>query len=323
MSSAMRMRVRRGRRPPPSTYRPMSTTPKPLSAPVRLDRYGPEGRSAWMDVDWREHQRWVTVAGAPMNVIELGSGPPVVFVHGLAGSRQNWLEQLVPFSDDHRVVVMDLPGFGASPMPPDEISIPGYGRLLDGLMDALEIDACAVVGNSMGGFIAAELAIRFPHRLEKLVLVSAAGISSEQLMRRPLLTGARMAAAGAAWAGANADWLTRRPRMRRLMSWTVMRHPDRLPAPLVAEQVKGSGKPGFIDAFDSLMSYRIRDRLPEIRVPTLIAWGADDRLVPVRDADEFERLIPNSRKVVFDDTGHMPQLERPEAFNELLRDFIA
>ncbi|HKE81140.1 MAG TPA: alpha/beta fold hydrolase, partial [Solirubrobacteraceae bacterium] len=142
-------------------------------------RYGPAGRSPWMDVDWREHQRWVTVAGRRMNVIELGSGPPIVFIHGLSGSWQNWLEQLPAFAASRRVVAFDLPGFGDSPMPQERISISGYGRLVVELFDALGVDYAAVVGNSMGGFIGAELAIRFPSRVERLVLVSAAGLSIE------------------------------------------------------------------------------------------------------------------------------------------------
>ena len=79
----------------------------------------------------------------------------------------------------------------------------------------------------------------------------------------------------------------------------VAHHPERLPGPLVAEQVRGSGKPGFVPALDALTDYPIRDRLGEIACPTLIVWGAEDKLVPVRDADEFARLIPNARKVVW------------------------
>src|ERR1700733_2749154 len=91
--------------------------------------YGPVGRSPWLDVDWREHQRWVTVDGAPVNTIELGQGPPLVFVHGLSGSWPNWLEQLPVFAEDHRVITLDLPGFGYSPMPAEKITISGYARM--------------------------------------------------------------------------------------------------------------------------------------------------------------------------------------------------
>jgi len=103
----------------------------------------------------------------------------------------------------------------------------------------------------------------------------------------------------------------------------VAYRPDLIPAPLAAEQVRGSGKPGFVPALDALTDYPIRDRLGEIACPTLIVWGAEDRLVPVRDADEFARLIPNARKVVWPETGHVAMLERPAAFNRLLAAFLA
>src|SRR5687768_9383782 len=83
-------------------------------------------RPAWMEIDWSTHQRWVWVQDRPANVIEIGSGPPIVFVHGLSGSWQNWLEQLPEFARDHRCIAVDLPGFGESPMPPEKITIPRY-----------------------------------------------------------------------------------------------------------------------------------------------------------------------------------------------------
>jgi pimeloyl-ACP methyl ester carboxylesterase len=131
-----------------------------------------------LDVDWPAHQRWIEIDGTPANVIELGDGPPLLFVHGLAGRWQNWLENIPHFAGRHRVVAIDLPGFGASAMPREAISIAGYARFLEGVCDVLSIDAAAVVGNSMGGHIASELAIRSPQRVERLMLVAAAGISA-------------------------------------------------------------------------------------------------------------------------------------------------
>jgi pimeloyl-ACP methyl ester carboxylesterase len=298
-----------------------------MRLPAEPGDYGPTGRSPWLDVDWRSHQRWLQVGGRRVNVVELGSGPPLVFVHGLSGSWQNWLEQLPVFARDHRVVAFDLPGFGASEMPDWPISISGDARWLDALYDALGIDAAAVVGNSMGGFIGAELAIAFPARVERLVLVSAAGLTVEHQRDERALAVLRTLdkrlAAYAAWLGTRSDELARRPRARRMIFGLVAHRPDLLPAPLVAEQIRGSGKPGFVPALDALTSYPIRDRLPEIACPTLIVWGTEDRLVPVRDADEFARLIPNARKVVWPQTGHMAMLERPAAFNRLLAAFLA
>jgi pimeloyl-ACP methyl ester carboxylesterase len=294
--------------------------------PVDPGDYGAAGRSAWLDVDWREHQRWVTVAGRPLNVIELGSGPPVVFIHGLSGSWQNWLEQLPVFARDHRVVALDLPGFGASPMPEERISIPGYGRLVVALLDELGIDHAAIVGNSMGGFIGAEMAIAAPSRVERLTLVSAAGLSIADLRNESALAVLRKLdrrlAAYAGWLGTRSSAITSRRRARQMVFRLVAHRPELLSGALVSEQVRGSGKPGFVAALDALTDYPIRDRLGEIGCPVLIVWGARDLLVPVRDADVFERLIPNSRKVVWPDTGHMAMLERPAAFNALLEAFL-
>jgi pimeloyl-ACP methyl ester carboxylesterase len=289
--------------------------------------YGPVGRSRWLDVDWREHQRWEIVDGQPVNTIQLGEGPPLVFVHGLSGSWPNWLEQLPVFAAERRVVTLDLPGFGHSPMPREPVSISGYARMLDRLLGQLGIDAAAVVGNSMGGFIGAELAISFPQRVERLVLISAAGVSTYNDPRtvRAVPTLARLErilATTTAWLAAKSDAVSRRPRLREAAMSVVVRHPSRLPAALTAEQMRGAGKPGFVQALQSIIDYDLRERFPEIACPTLVVWGENDALIGVADADVFVELIPNARKVIFEDTGHMAMLERPAAFNVLLRDFL-
>jgi pimeloyl-ACP methyl ester carboxylesterase len=292
------------------------------------DVYGPVGRSPWLDVDWREHQRWVLVDGQPVNTIELGSGPPLVFVHGLSGCWQNWLEQLPVLASEHRVIAMDLPGFGYSPMPRDSITMDGYVRLLEGLLDELQAGASAVVGNSMGGLLAAKLAIAAPERVERLALVSPGGVSTHQDPRRVhALTAMRLielALAGSVgWVAARPGLVTGRPRLRAATLGVVARHPDRLPAPLAAELVGGAGKPGLMQALEAILGCDLRPRLPEIACKTLIVWGDNDRIIPVRDADIYAEMVPQSRKFIFPDTGHVAQLERPAAFNALLRDFLA
>jgi pimeloyl-ACP methyl ester carboxylesterase len=226
----------------------------------------------------------------------------------------------------HRVVAFDLPGFGASELPAEKVSIAGYGRLVDTLLDALGLGPAVLVGNSMGGFIGAEVAIQFPQRVEELVLVSSAGLTIEYQRDERILGllrfSRRMLMAWGGFIGARSDAVARRPRTRDLLLGLVVAHPDRLPAPLVAEQMRGAGNPGFVDALDALTAYPIRSRLGEIDCPVLIVWGAEDRLVPVRDADEFERLIPDARKVVWPDTGHTAMLERPQAFNRLVEAFV-
>jgi pimeloyl-ACP methyl ester carboxylesterase len=308
-------------------YWAMANTSSP-PRPDELPAYGPAGHSPWLDVDWRKHQHWITVNDQPVNVIDFGEGPPIVFVHGLSGSWPNWLEQLPVFAARHRVITLDLPGFGHSPMPREQISISNYARLLDGLLDILGVDAAAVVGNSMGGFIAAELAISAPRRVERLVLISAAGLSTygqpRALRSLPVFRRLeRTVTAYAAWLASKSDTVASRPRLRNATLGLVTAHPSRLPAPLAAEQLRGAGKPGFVDALEANLNYDYRDRLPEIACPTLIVWGDHDRVITVRDAELYEQLIPNSRKVIFKDTGHMTMLERPAAFNALLADFLA
>ena len=184
-----------------------------------------------------------------------------------------------------------------------------------------------VVGNSMGGFIGAEVAIQFGTRVDKLVLISAAGISIEHQRNEPVLHVLErlddILILGGGWMATRSARLARRPRTRRQIMKLVAHRADELPAALIAEQVMGSGKPGFVPALDALTDYPIRDRLSEIECPVLVVWGEEDRLVPVRDAYTFGELIPNSRVVVWPETGHVAMLERPGAFNALVDDFIA
>jgi pimeloyl-ACP methyl ester carboxylesterase len=301
----------------------------PDAPPPDPGPYGPVGRSAWLDVDWRAHRRWVEMDGRRINVVELGEGDrTIVFVHGLAGSWQNWLENLpVLAALGYRVIAFDLPGFGESELPADKISIPGYGRFVDALLERLGVGPAIIVGNSMGGFIGAEVAIQYPARVDRLVLVSAAGLTVEYQRHDTVLGALRygqwLLTAWGGFIGARSDAIAMRPRTRRLLMGLVVASPEKLPAPLISEQVRGAGTLGFIDALDALTHYPIRARLGEIGCPTLIVWGTKDRLVPVRDAHEFERLIPDARKVVWPDTGHLAMLERPTAFNALLETFAA
>jgi pimeloyl-ACP methyl ester carboxylesterase len=297
------------------------------SATPAGDAYGPQGRSEWLDIDWREHLKWASLRHGTVNYTDLGEGPALVFIHGLSGCWQNWLENIPFFARTHRVIALDLPGFGCSPMPPEQISINGYAAVVDELLDSLGIERAAVVGNSMGGFIGAELGIEFSTRVEKLVLVSAAGLTTADMHNDKVLAALRriefILAGGAAWFGSRSEKLASRPRLRKALMLAVAAHPDRLPGPLAAEQVRGSGKPGFMDALEALGTFPIEDRLERIEMPVLVVWGAKDRLVPLRDADRFvEAIGANARKVVYGDTGHVAMLERPARFNADIAAFL-
>jgi pimeloyl-ACP methyl ester carboxylesterase len=292
-----------------------------------LDDYGKTATPDWRDTDWSRELKTTEIDGIPFNYIDVGSGErePVVLVHGLGGQWQNWLENIPRLAQNRRVVAMDLPGFGLTPEPEDDekITITRYGRWVNELANRLELGEVDLVGNSMGGYIAAEVAIQFPERVSQLVLVSAAGISSAEVIQAPILTLGRMAAALAANSVTRYRHLAARPVTRHLSLALVARHPRLLKADLAYEGFfKGGGKPGFAEALRASLDYDFRDRLPEVKVPTLIVWGEKDSIIPTRDADEFERLIEDSRKVVMKDTGHVPMAERPQAFNDVLVEFL-
>jgi pimeloyl-ACP methyl ester carboxylesterase len=305
------------------------TPPSAPSAPWHARRadedYGKGAEPDWRQVDWPAHLHHEEIGGSRLNYVDIGSGddPPLVLVHGLGGQWQNWLENIPRLAQERRVVAPDLPGFGLSEMPSDRISISGYGQVVDALIEHLEIDRADVVGNSMGGFVASEVAIQFPQRVERLALVSAAGISSASVSRAPTLTVGRIATAVTAYTAARHRAMARRPMTRHLALAFVARHPSKLRSDLAWEGfMKGAGKEGFDDALRACVEYDFRDRLGEIRAPTLIVWGERDSVIPAKDAEEFKRLIPDSRKVVMDDTGHVPMAERPAAFNDLLLEFL-
>jgi pimeloyl-ACP methyl ester carboxylesterase len=311
----------------PRTIVPSRVVPASLRAARRAeDGYGATAQPDWREIDWREHLHSVDVGGTSVNYVDIGSGdagPPVLFVHGLGGAWQNWLENIPRVAQERRVFALDLPGFGRSEMPRDEISISGYGRSVDEFCARVGLDEVVLVGNSMGGFVAAETAIQFPGRVERLVLVAAAGLSITNLMRRPAQTWGRVAAVLGAYGAANSRAAVTRPVVRHLALAFVMRHPTRLRADLCWEQVHAAGTPGFRPALDALLEYDFGDRLGDIACPTLIVWGKEDMLVPARDADEFERLIRGARKILMNDTGHVPMLERPVKFNDCLMEFLA
>jgi pimeloyl-ACP methyl ester carboxylesterase len=306
--------------------------PGAAPAPPWRDREADEGYGAtaapdWRQTDWARELKRIEVDGIPINYVDVGSGDeePVVLVHGLGGQWQNWLENIPRLAQERRVLALDLPGFGLTPEPSDgEISIPGYGRWVDAFCDQLGLGEVDMVGNSMGGFVVAEVAIQFPQRVSRLVLVSAAGITSADAFHAPILTFGRVASALATNTAARHRQTASRPLGRHVALALVARHPRLLKADLAYEGFfKGTGKSGFDDALRACLNYDFRDRLGDVKVPTLIVWGEKDSIIPVRDADEFERLIDDSRKVVMKDTGHIPMAERPEAFNDVLVDFLA
>lgn len=295
------------------------------SGEIEVAEYGAPGRPAWADVDWSLYRRSAIVEDRKINYVDLGdpSAPPVLLVHGLAGTWMNWLENLLPFSERFRVIALDLPGFGQSEMPRDGISVANYARIVQTLLAQLGITRIAVVGNSMGGAVSFQLAMDFPDLIESITAVSPVGIST----RHPGLPAVEQSATALggimSFGYRQRKWLARRPGLRRVSLLSVATHPEKLRPELVFELISGAGKPGFATATDAIMSHDYVDRLGEVSCPVLLVWGRRDLLVPSRDAHRYAKRLPDARKLIVRDTGHLTMLERPAWFNHMAGDFIS
>jgi len=279
----------------------------------------------WLRIDWRRHLRRVKLPGAEVSYVDVGEGEPIVFVHGISGSWQNWLENLPHFARTHRAIALDLPGFGRSPMPSWPIDIPAYGRLLHDFCEKVGVGSgAALVGNSLGGFVAAEAVTAAPGRFDRLALISAAGIINTWNPRERAVATAFIWRTFSPHFAVRASTIINRPRLRRAVFGQFVRYPNRLGPQLLWEQmVNGLERcPAFGDALHAAIRHDIRERLGTIEIPTLVLWGFDDRVIPVQAAVSYHRRIPGSRLEIFERTGHVPQLERPARFNALLNDFL-
>lgn len=293
-------------------------------------RHADYGRSdgAWLNIEWTDHIREVTVesglGSTRISYVELGEGPPVMFVHGLGGSWRNWLENIPRFAENHRVIALDLPGFGLSPAPPEPVTMAGYGNLLVRFADTLGLPPdTPLIGHSMGGFIATEAVIEAPERFRSLVLVSAAGVTFASMRESRKSVIGMLIRVMLPIANRRMERTLGRKRLRTASYAGVIAHPDLIRREMLWELGSYAvNSPSLVEAAYALAGYDTRERLAEIRIPTLIVWGEQDRLVPAGAAYEYERRIPGSRLTMIHDCGHMVQLERPDRFNMEVGRFI-
>jgi pimeloyl-ACP methyl ester carboxylesterase len=294
------------------------------AAAARADAaYGRSDRPDWRTVPWRAHLRAVTIDGRRVHAVDIGRGDatPMLFVHGLGGRWQNWLENIPRMAQERRVVAADLPGFGRSQVPLQPISIPRLASALDQLCDLFELGSVVLVGNSMGGAVAAEMALRYPERVERIALVSSSGTSIRDFNPAPATA---LLAALARTPLATSDGVRgviSRRRARHLAFATVVRHPTRIRLDMLCELAGGHGAPGLADALDAMIHHDLRDEVAQIAVPTLIVHGREDMLVPVADSVRLAAQLPRARLEILDDTGHLAMVERPVTFNDALARF--
>ncbi len=262
--------------------------------------------------------RFVDVGGLKVHYRDEGQGPALVLLHGAGSSLQTWDAWVRDLARDHRVVRLDLPGFGLTgPNATKDYSMDWYVPFLKAFLDRLDVPRAALAGNSFGGRIALEFACAHPDRVSKLVLIDSSGYASDarkllalRMADLPLLGRILKYDTPRFFVAMNVRETYGDP--RRLTDEAIDRYYDMIRCRGNRETFgmlhRASG------AADS--SGHIR----ALRLPTLILWGSEDRTLSPSLAARFHRDIPNSRVVIYQGAGHMPMEEIPE---QTLRDVRA
>lgn len=265
---------------------------------------------------------FVEVEGLRLRYVRAGQGPPVLLLHGLASSIYSWSEVMPTLARGHDVVALDLPGFGQSDQPRD-LGVWQLVAAVVGAMDRLGLERASLVGNSLGGAVAAAVAARHPERVERLVLIDSAGFNFEAEQRPKALR-----LAGRIPAPLLELLPVRRPLLRAVLE-SVFLDQAKVTDERVEEYLAPLLRSGSARTIQSLLATRAEDvaafpeLLSRVRSPTLILWGKEDRLVPVGHADLFGTAIKGSRTIVLRRCGHMPQEERPLETQALVASFLA
>jgi pimeloyl-ACP methyl ester carboxylesterase len=265
--------------------------------------------------------------GHPVTYAQAGSGPVLLLVHGMGGGYENWREVIEPLARRYTVVAPDLPGHGASAAGNGDYSIGGLAVGMRDLLLALGHERATLVGHSLGGGIAMQLAYQFPELAERLVLVSSGGLGPEVslVLRAAALPGSELWITATArtgrWAGAA---------LGRGLAAVGLR-----PTTDVAEVARGYAsladsrrRAAFLATLRSVINVggqRIDaiDRLYlAAGIPVLIVWGARDPIIPVSHGKRAHEAIAGSRLEIFDGVGHIPQLEAPGRFIAVLERFL-
>ena len=269
------------------------------------------------ELDQSDYFEW---QGKNMHYAVFGNGKPVLFLHGFVGSFMNWEHVWNGFPDGYQLIVTDLPGFGLSDGLPDlndELFIDLYASYVSDLMEHLALDSVHVIGNSMGGYIAWEVASRQPQLVDKLILVNAGGYDLDKVGRIFI----RLSRSDFF------DTLFARGIPFRLAKIAAVNSMAKPPTDEAARSFyELMNRKETLETASALGgSGQLSDtsRIIQIQAPTLIIWGKQDKVINVDHALLFHRDIPNSELIIYDDLGHVPMLEDPDRFLVDVLDFIA
>lgn len=250
----------------------------------------------------------VETAGNSLAYTDQGNGPAVVIVHGVGGHKEDWAGVAAALATAHRVLSIDMLGFGESTKQGD-LSIPAQARAIVALLDALGIDRADVVGNSVGGWVAATFAAQHGDRIGKLILIDAAGFKAMFEGEPPV----------------NFDPGTV-DEMQALINITINSPVAQTPG-LAARALDiyiASGEKAVSAIWGGAIygSPRLEELLPAITAPTLVLWGADDKLFPSVLCGVFASMIAGAEQHLIAGAGHFPQIDQPEATIAAISGFL-
>ncbi len=270
----------------------------------------------------------ITLHGNRVTYRRAGWGPVVLLIHGITGSSLTWQEVIEPLAERYTVVAPDLLGHGESAKPRGDYSLGAYASGLRDLLAAIGHDRATVVGHSLGGGVAMQMAYQFPERCERLVLVSSGGLGREvnALLRSatlpfseyvlPLLAAPRVLSTTTSVGG-----FLRRLGMRAGPDMDEMWRGFVSLSDAEAREAFIHTLRGIVDFGGQRVSATDRLYLAK-EMPTLLMWGERDPIIPVHHAHATHDLIPGSRLETFADAGHFPHRDDPRRFVKTLTDFI-
>jgi pimeloyl-ACP methyl ester carboxylesterase len=276
---------------------------------------------SWTAIDWTAYVREVTVHERRIRYVDYGDGPALLLIHGMAGSWQTWLANLPELGLNYRVIAVDLPGFGRSDPLPFGSGFEAYGEMLEGLLDELDIPSVAVFGHSLGGLVALAFAAESPLRVRCLVLVSGGGVELSRARLVMIQSVFHVIRFVLALPGLRR--LLRHPRIGRVLIRPAVHDPDDVPEALLREMIPSGVTAGFLDGV-RLGGRGLRALDPaQVLAPVLLAWGREDRVLPLRTTRQLQSRLRQATLLVFDRVGHCAMFEQPDAFNSAVQEFLA
>jgi pimeloyl-ACP methyl ester carboxylesterase len=270
----------------------------------------------------------VTLHGHTLSYVDTGEGEPILFVHGLLGSHRNWRYLIDRLDNTHRVIVPDLFGHGASEKPEGDYSVSAQAATLRDLIKHLGLERVTIVGHSLGGGISLAFCYLFPERVERLVLVGTGGLGREV---NPMLRAATLPVAdlvlpvlASQWVRGGAEMIGRG---LALFGWRAS-HDMRAAWEGFTSLSDGDSRRAFLATTRAVMnsggqSIAAHEYLPDlVDLPILVVWGTNDMVIPAEHSQRAAQLVPGCRVELFEGAGHFPHLDQPDAFADVLRDFM-